>query len=179
MRVYLETPAPRHEEAFLAAVLRSRRLHKPWVTAPSSSAEYRVYLKGCKGPRADKHFVCDAGGEICGVMNLSEIVRGSFQSAYLGYYALHPHAGKGLMSEGLEILLVRVFGELGLHRVEANIQPGNAPSLALVARAGFRHEGISPRYLKIGGRWRDHERWAITIEDRKLARRATKLPPSP
>jgi ribosomal-protein-alanine N-acetyltransferase len=69
------------------------------------------------------------------------------------------------MSEGLELLLRHVFRSLRLHRVEANIQPANAPSIALVRRAGFRLEGRSPRYLKIGGRWRDHERWAITRED--------------
>jgi ribosomal-protein-alanine N-acetyltransferase len=171
MRVFLETPGPRHERPFLAAVANSRRLHKPWVTAPSSSAEYRVYLKDRSGPRSAKHFVCDEAGEICGVFNLSEIVRGSFQSAYLGYYALHPHAGKGLMSAGLELVLSKAFGELQLHRVEANIQPGNAPSIALVRRAGFRCEGLSLRYLKIGGRWRDHERWAMTEEDRKLMQR--------
>ncbi len=51
-----------------------------------------------------------------------------------------------------------------LHRVEANIQPGNAPSIALVKRLGFELEGMSPRYLKIGGRWRDHERYALRAE---------------
>jgi ribosomal-protein-alanine N-acetyltransferase len=113
--------------------------------------------------------VCDETGEICGVMNLSEVVRGSFQSAYLGYYALAPHAGKGMMSLGLGLVLDRAFGELGLHRVEANIQPKNRRSIELVKRAGFRCEGLSPRYLKIAGRWRDHERWAITAEERKVA----------
>ena len=58
------------------------------------------------------------------------------------------------------------FGDLGLHRVEANIQPGNAASIALVKGAGFRLEGVSPRYLKIGGVWCDHERWAMTVEER-------------
>lgn len=176
--VYLETPGPRHEPSFLAAVLRSRRLHAAWVTAPTSAAEYRVYLKDRKGPRHLKYFVCDDAGEICGVVNLSEIVRGSFQSAYLGYYALHPYAGKGLMSAGLELVLNRAFNELELHRLEANIQPRNAPSIALVRRAGFRYEGLSRRYLKIRGRWRDHERWAITSEDRKLVqRKKTRLEP--
>jgi [ribosomal protein S5]-alanine N-acetyltransferase len=168
MFAYLETPTPRHEHDFLGAVVRSRRLHGAWVTAPSSSAEYRLYLRERQGPRSYKYFVCDEVGEICGVMNLSEVVRGSFQSAYLGYYALAPHAGKGLMSLGLELVLDRAFGELALHRVEANIQPKNRRSIELVKRAGFRFEGLSLRYLKIGGRWRDHERWAITAEDRKV-----------
>lgn len=171
MFAYLETPAPRHELDFLAAVVRSRRLHGAWVTAPSSSAEYRLYLKERQGPRQVKFFVCDEVGQLCGVINLSEIVRGSFQSAYMGYYALSPHAGKGYMSAGLKLVIERAFGELALHRLEANIQPQNRRSIELVARAGFRYEGLSPRYLKIGGRWRDHERWAITVEDLKLARR--------
>lgn len=170
MLVFLETPAPRHEHEFLAAVVRSRRLHAPWVTAPSSSAEYRLYLKERRGPRQIKYLVCDEARRICGAFNLSEIVRGSFQSAYLGYYALLPHAGKGYMSAGLELVMARAFGVLGLHRLEANIQPRNQRSIALVRRAGFRLEGLSRRYLCIGGRWRDHERWAITIEDRKPAR---------
>jgi [ribosomal protein S5]-alanine N-acetyltransferase len=174
MLAYLVTPAPRHELEFLAAVVRSRRLHGSWVTAPSSSAEYRLYLKERQGPRQVKYFVCDEVGQICGVINLSEIVRGSFQSAYMGYYALSPHAGKGFMSAGIDLVIERAFGELGLHRLEANIQPKNKRSIALVKRLGFRLEGLSPRYLKIAGRWRDHERWAITVEDRKLAHRKTK-----
>jgi ribosomal-protein-alanine N-acetyltransferase len=171
MLVFLHTPAPRHEHEFLAAVVRSRRLHAAWVTAPSSSAEYRLYLKERQGPRQVKHFICDDLGQICGVINLSEIVRGSFQSGYLGYYALTPHAGKGYMTAGLELVVSRAFGELGLHRLEANIQPRNRRSIALVRAAGFRLEGVSRRYLRIGGRWRDHERWALTIEDRNLAQR--------
>jgi len=178
MLAYLQTPAPRHEHEFLAAVVRSRRLHGSWVTAPSSSAEYRMYLKERLGPRHFKYFVCSELGEICGVINLSEIVRGSFQSAYLGYYALVPHAGKGFMSAGLELVLGCAFGELGLHRVEANIQPKNQRSIELVKRAGFRCEGLSRRYLKIAGRWRDHERWAMTIEERKSSRRAKRATPS-
>jgi ribosomal-protein-alanine N-acetyltransferase len=171
MFAYLQTPAPRHEHEFLAAVMRSRRLHGAWVTAPSSSAEYRLYLKERRGPRHVKYFVCNEGGQLCGVINLSEIVRGSFESAYLGYYALAPHAGKGFMSAGLELVVHRAFGELGLHRLEANIQPKNQRSIELVRRAGFRCEGLSRRYLKIAGRWRDHERWAITFEDLELTGR--------
>ena len=102
---------------------------------------------------------------LAGVYNLSQISRGFFESAYLGYYAFAPAAGQGLMAEGLHLVLRHVFRKLKLHRVEANIQPDNERSKRLVERAGFRYEGYSPRYLKIGGRWRDHERWAITVED--------------
>jgi len=95
---------------------------------------------------------------------VSEIVRGAFRSAYLGYYAFAPHDGHGLMAEGLALVIRDAFRRLRLHRVEANIQPGNKASLRLVRRLGFRREGYSPRYLKIAGRWRDHERWALLAD---------------
>ncbi len=101
-------------------------------------------------------------GDLVGVINLSEIVRGAFQSAYLGYYAFAPHAGQGLMAEGVRLVIRDAFRRLRLHRLEAGVQPGNRASLALVRALGFRREGYSPRYLKIAGRWRDHERWALT-----------------
>ena len=64
----------------------------------------------------------------------------------------------------MQLVLARVFTELQLHRLEANIQPGNTASIELVTRAGFVHEGFAERYLKISGRWRDHEHWAIRAE---------------
>ena len=103
-------------------------------------------------------------GELAGVINLSEIVRGNFRSAYLGYYAFTPHDGQGWMAQGLALAIRDAFRRLRLHRVEANIQPGNKASLRLVKKLGFRREGYSPRYLKIGGRWRDHERWALLAD---------------
>ena len=86
-------------------------------------------------------------------------------SAYLGYYAFVPHAGRGLMRQGLSQVITHAFKTMKLHRLEANIQPRNIRSRALVKKLGFQREGISPRYLKINGRWRDHERWAILCED--------------
>jgi ribosomal-protein-alanine N-acetyltransferase len=100
-------------------------------------------------------------GEMVGVVNISEIVRGAFRSGYLGYYAFTPFERRGLMTEGLSLVVDEAFGGLGLHRLEANVQPDNGASIRLVRRLGFRREGYSPRYLKINGRWRDHERWAI------------------
>lgn len=100
-----------------------------------------------------------------GVINISHIIRGSLQSAYLGYYAFANFAGQGLMREGLRLVLMHAFRVLKLHRLEANIQSENRSSLALVRAGGFVREGFSRRYLKVAGRWRDHERWAILVED--------------
>ena len=100
-------------------------------------------------------------GSLAGVINVNNIVLGLFRSGYLGYYAFAGHERQGLMREGLQAVIRHAFKSLKLHRLEANIQPGNAASIALVKSCGFAIEGYSPRYLKIGGRWRDHERWAI------------------
>lgn len=69
------------------------------------------------------------------------------------------------MSAGLKLVLKKVFNELQLHRLEANIQPENMTSIWLVKKNGFRYEGFSPRYLKINNIWCGHERWAMTVED--------------
>jgi ribosomal-protein-alanine N-acetyltransferase len=103
-------------------------------------------------------------GAILGAVNLNEIVRGPAQSAFLGYWIGAAHARQGYMTEALQLALRHGFGILKLHRVEANILPVNRPSIALVRRAGFRREGYSPRYLRIAGRWADHERWALLSE---------------
>lgn len=96
-----------------------------------------------------------------GVINISNMVGGLFRSGYLGYYAFTGHERQGYMREGLQGVIRHAFRRLKLHRLEANIQPDNLASIALVASCGFAKEGYSPRYLKIGGRWRDHERWAV------------------
>jgi len=166
MRVRLRAPSARDERAFLEAVRRSRAFLRRWAAPPSTAGAYRAYLRRMGRPtHAGRLVVLRGSGELVGVINVNEIVRGSFRSAYLGYYAFVPHAGRGHMSEGLSLALGWAFGALRLHRVEANIQPANAPSRALVRRLGFRCEGLSPRYLKIAGRWRDHERWALLAEE--------------
>lgn len=166
----LETATRRREREFLEAVRRSRSFHRPWVSPPATAARARRYLGPRPGARSETLFVLTPAGEMAGVVDITEIVRGPFRSAYLGFYALAPHQGRGYMTAGLAAVVRRAFGPLRLHRVEANIQPGNTASRTLVRRLGFRKEGYSPRYLKIGGRWRDHERWAITREEWKGAR---------
>jgi ribosomal-protein-alanine N-acetyltransferase len=104
-------------------------------------------------------------------------VRGLFNSAYVGYYALAPNAGQGLMADGFALALDTAFRVLKLHRVEANVQPTNERSLALVERVGFTREGYSRRYVKIAGRWRDHVRFAMLAEDWRLLRRKQRFAP--
>jgi len=166
MRVKLKKPSAADEATFLEAAHRSRTFLRRWVSPPSTSTAYRAYVERLAKPTHEGRFVVlRTSGELVGVINVSEIVRGAFHNAYLGYYVFSPHAGHGYMTEGLTLTLRWVFGVLRLHRVEANIQPGNEASRALVRRLGFRCEGFSPRYLKVAGRWRDHERWALTVED--------------
>jgi|SRR5215217_375615 len=167
-RVLLRTLERSDRDAFLALARDSRELHRPWTYPPERADQFEeLYAR----TRRDD-FVCllvcvAASGEIAGVFTLSQIVRGAFQSAYLGYYANQRHAGNGYMRDGMELVLDHAFGPLALHRVEANIQPGNQRSIALARGAGFRLEGFSPRYLLIGGQWRDHERYALTADDRR------------
>jgi ribosomal-protein-alanine N-acetyltransferase len=100
---------------------------------------------------------------LVGYADITNVVRGLFQSAYLSYYAFRGYERQGLMTEGLQLVIRYAFVQLRLHRLEANIQPRNAASIALVKACGFSKEGYSPRYLKIHGRWRDHERWALLV----------------
>lgn len=163
----LERPSVRRQEEFLAAVRRSKKLHGQWTSAPQTPAEFAAYLKRLRRKTHLGYWVLTEERELAGVIHISEIVRGSFCSAYLGYYAFAPHHNRGYMKRGLAAVLNDAFQEQGLHRLEANIQPENTASRALVERLGFRLEGFSPRYLKIAGRWCDHSRYAITVEDWK------------
>jgi ribosomal-protein-alanine N-acetyltransferase len=172
-RVQLRDLVLADKPAFLEMVRESRELHRPWTYPPERADQFEDLVS--RAGRDD--FAClvttlTANGELVGIFTISQIVRGYFQSAYLGYYASARHAGKGLMGESMVLVLDHAFGPLALHRLEANIQPGNAPSVALARGAGFRLEGYSPRYLLIGGRWRDHERYAITADEHAANRAA-------
>src|SRR3954453_14595118 len=165
-RVVLRTPTVADQDEFVAAMRASRSLHRPWVYMPETPDRYTASLARVRDPRYAPYFACRIeDGAIVGFLNLSEIVRGAFKNAFLGYGGVAGYAGQGYMREAMELVLREAFIELGLHRVEANIQPGNERSIALAERAGFELEGFSPRYLKIGGRWRDHERWALLAEE--------------
>ena len=161
-RIALRPPTLEDEREFIALANASVELHRPWITAPSTTETFRRYLDTMARPENRRFLVCvKETDRIAGVVNLTNIVLGLFRSGYLGYYAFAGFERRGLMREGLRTVVRYAFRDLSLHRLEANIQPGNVASIALVQSIGFEKEGYSPRYLKIGGRWRDHERWAI------------------
>ena len=150
------------QEDFLAAVRRSRALHGSWVAPPRDHASFQAYLARFTPPSNFGFVVFDIkSGELAGAIHLTNVVYGAFQSGYLGYFGFAGLEGRGYMKAGLKTVIRKAFHELGLHRLEANIQPHNLSSIALVKSCGFRLEGYSPAYLKIAGRWRDHERWAL------------------
>jgi ribosomal-protein-alanine N-acetyltransferase len=153
---------------FVAAARASKRLHGRWVSAPRTAAAFRRMFEHLGAP-TDYGFAIRRRdtGVLVGFVALTQVVRGVFLSGYLGYYAFAGGARQGLMKEGLMQIVRHAFRELGLHRLEANIQPGNRASIALVRSCGFSREGYSPRYLKIRGRWQDHERWAILADGKR------------
>jgi len=174
VRVVISPPTEADEGAFTAAMRRSRRLHGRWVSMPETPEQYADYLERAADPRRSFYLArLQKGGDIVGFLNLGEIIRGSLDQAFIGYGGVAGQEGRGYMGEAIQLVLREAFTTLKLHRIEANIQPENLPSIALARRAGFELEGFSPRYLKINGRWRDHERWAINAERwRELRRRA-------
>lgn len=176
-RVYLRPPRRADATAFLAATRASRALHGRWTRPPETAARYMAYVERFAprgGVQTHAGFLVFGRGDdaLVGVFNFSEIVLGAFRSTYLGYFGFAPHAGRGLMTEGMALALDVAFRRLGLHRVEVNIQPTNARSLALAQRIGFTREGYSRRYVKIAGRWRDHVRFAMLAEDWRTLRGA-------
>ncbi len=153
------------ELEFIALNQRSHATHRPWVNPPLTATEFAQYLARDQPDAFEGFALCRIDStKIIGALNLSQISRGFFQSAYLGFQLGSEFEGQGYMTGGLRLLLQYAFVSLELHRLEANIQPSNARSVALVKRCGFIREGYSPKYLKINDEWQDHERWAIHRE---------------
>ncbi|MFJ5302843.1 GNAT family N-acetyltransferase [Streptomyces sp. NPDC088350] len=153
---------------FTARARESKDLHQPWLFPPAGADAYTAYAQRLiEDPSKAGFVVCEVdGGGIAGFININNIVQGGFQCGALGYGAFAHAAGRGLMREGMNLVVGHAFGPMRLHRLEINVQPGNAGSIGLARSCGFRLEGFSPDMIYIDGAWRDHERWAITAEMR-------------
>ncbi|MDQ3181068.1 MAG: GNAT family N-acetyltransferase [Acidobacteriota bacterium] len=167
-KLYLRYPKSEDLAEFTALNIASRKFHRGLVNSPTDEKSFIEYLTRNESDANECLLICEFKTEkIAGAINLSRIFRGGFQNAYLGYFTGVDFAGKGLMSEAICLTLRFAFKNLKLHRLEANVQPKNVASITVLRKNNFTKEGFSRKYLKIGGRWRDHERWAIIFEDWK------------
>jgi ribosomal-protein-alanine N-acetyltransferase len=144
----------------------------PWADMNSVRAYLYVYRDMKRAARRGESMpfaVClrDESGRdrLVGHLNLGNIVRRAFSSAYVGYWIDARVAGRGIIPTALALAVDHAFGPGGLHRVEINIRPENGPSRRVVEKLGFREEAYHPRYMHIDGTWRDHLGYAMTSEE--------------
>lgn len=165
-KVFLRPPAA-NDYAELLALYRSSKQHFGGFASSTYGREKFDSMLVDADKEANAYFlICRVHDQrIVGTINLSQIFLKGFQNAYLGYQLFAGFTGQGFMTDAVGLVQYYAFKQLGLHRVEANVQPENKASIAVLKRSGFTKEGFSRRYLKINGRWRDHERWAILKED--------------
>ncbi|HRQ72439.1 MAG TPA: GNAT family protein [Phycisphaerales bacterium] len=180
-RLILRHPNRRDREAYLALRRASRAFLEPWEPLPPPGGDafgddqFARLLDTCDTDLSQRTLAClRDGGAIIGQVSLGGILRGPLQSCFVGYWIGEQFIRRGYGTEAVGLAVRFAFGALGLHRVEANIQPHNEASKALARRVGFRYEGYSPRYLQIAGQWADHERWAISVEDWTAAAKPTR-----
>ncbi len=152
--------------------LRNRQHLSPWEPLREAGFYSREHHEALRNlltrGRADGRqymYAVFAGERLAGRVGLSNLVRGVFQSADLGYLTDEQLCGRGIASRAVKLLLQIGFDELGLHRVQAAVIPRNQPSVRVLEKCGFRRIGLSARYLRINDRWEDHLLYAITLED--------------
>lgn len=174
-RVYLRRPTRSDRAEFVALRARNRRHLERWEPIPrghdaftpselDKAFDRELRLRRTKSD--ERFLIClVTSGAIVGKISISGIFRGPLQECRLGYWLGREFCGHGLMTEAVALATRYAFATLALHRVEANMQPHNHASRAVVRKNGFCQEGFSPKYLCIRGRWRDHERWAVTREN--------------
>jgi len=175
--VFLRPPTDKDRAEFVALRRGSRKFLERWEPIPRAGIDpygdtgFDLEMELRETARTRRFLVCrKADGVIVGRLSMSGIERGIQQSCHFGYWMGVAYTGKGYMSEAVRLGLRHAFNTLKLHRVEANMQPTNEASRRVVIAAGLKQEGYSPKYLKIRGRWADHERWAVTREVWRMGR---------
>jgi ribosomal-protein-alanine N-acetyltransferase len=148
---------------------------QPWE--PSGDADWQVrhsvasWPALCSGLRSEARkgrmlpFAIELDGRLCGQLTIGNVTHGALRSAWIGYWVASGATGGGVATGALALGLDHCFGPVMLHRVEATVRPENAASRAVLAKVGFRDEGLLRRYLEVDGAWRDHLLVAITLEE--------------
>lgn len=154
-RQHFQHSMPEYAPEFYTIKFWSDKLWSEFKMALEEQA-FRFYLFATNDTNFDN---------ILGDISIALVLRGTAQSCKIGYKLDSEQTGKGYMSETIEALKRFIFGELQLNRIEANIVPGNEPSIKLIKKMGFREEGIAYKYLKINGKWEDHLRFSLINPD--------------
>lgn len=110
-------------------------------------------------------YVIELDGHFCGQLTLGNVTHGALRSAWIGYWVASEVTGGGVATAALAMGVDHGFGAVRLHRIEATVRPENTASRRVLAKAGFRQEGLLERYLEVDGAWRDHLLVAITVEE--------------
>jgi [ribosomal protein S5]-alanine N-acetyltransferase len=125
----------------------------------------------CSGLRSEARqgrmlpYVIELDGRFSGQLTIGNVTHGALRSAWIGYWVPRSVTGGGVATAALALGLDHCFGPVTLHRVEATVRPENAASRAVLAKVGFRQEGLLQRYLEVDKAWRDHLLMAITAEE--------------
>lgn len=155
--------------------LRDEAYLRPWEPEAEGSWAQRhttmAWPVMCSGLRATARrgqalpFSITLDGQHAGQLTLGNMVRGALRSAWVGYWVESAVAGGGVATGAVALAVDHAFGPVGLHRVEATVRPENAASLRVLAKLGFRDEGLLQRYLEVDGAWRDHRLLAMTADE--------------
>ncbi len=165
-KVYLRYPNTSDFAEFTGLNKSSLDFHQGLANPPKDKDSFDEFIERSEQSANESFVICSVEtDEIAGSIGLSQIFRGGFQNAYLGYYLGEKFTGKRFATEAIALIVKFAFEDLKLHRIEANIQPHNLASIAVAKKNGFTKEGFSPKYLYIDDVWCDHERWAIINEN--------------
>jgi ribosomal-protein-alanine N-acetyltransferase len=155
--------------------LGDREFLEPWEPTTDVDWTRRQTISAwpsvCSGLRADAPkgrmlpFAIELDGQFCGQLTVGNVTHGALRSAWIGYWVASCATGRGVATGALALGLDHCFGPVMLHRVEATVRPENAASRRVLAKVGFREEGLLQRYLDVDGAWRDHLLVAITVEE--------------
>ncbi|WP_092779705.1 GNAT family N-acetyltransferase [Actinokineospora terrae] len=173
--VELRAPRLTDGRAWSRIRLRDHAYLEPWEpTVPGTWAERNApgawfaqwsTLRALGRRGMSLPFVITVDGQFAGQVTVGNVIRGSLCSAWVGYWVAADLVGGGVATAAAALVVDHCFTAAGLHRVEATVRPENAASLRVLAKLGFRYEGLFRRYLDVAGGWRDHQCLALTTED--------------